>query len=262
MPNAKITYVQNVTNATVNTILLGNLFEGGTTVISTTLTSLEILWSPGEGRFVGTSDIYENSTIEVYADAVILMKREHVVKVIPELSPISMDTNLMQQGTAGLQGVSSATSVEMGSPFVCVEPLFLNLTHCSGGSIQDYVIQARRSVDPGADGSVRNGPWYTIAKALGRPDRVAGPLGIEVLPSNLTGFLPSTTTGTECMYRQLSAVGLPSLSAYSLQWSDIDGTTYVYEPGSCINPVEVISPAPQDFLSHLGLPLVMRTCDR
>ena len=245
VPNARITYVENVTSATINTILLCNLFDRGTTtVISTELRSLNVLWSPEEGPTLGTSDIYENSTIEVYADCVILMKRSHVVKIVPGLEPIGTETTIVhpqgQQGMVAQLGVSGATVVDIGDRFRCVKPMFLSLAPCSI-SIQEYAIQARRSVDVNVvDGSFRNGPWYTIAMVIGRPDRVAEPLGIEVMPSSVTGFQPSPVSGSDCLYRSLSVLGLPSLSSYSLQWSDARGTTYIYEADSCINPIEVI----------------------
>lgn len=250
VPGALITYERNITEESSQFMLLGNLFGPKQTVFSLQNTRIEVLWSPGNASvFIGTSNLYENSTVRVYADVLLELLPSHVVENIPDLEPVMPFQSTMtmrgEPNPAMQAGISTMTTVVLGDPYACIEPAFISFTHCmkanDGGFIEQYTVEGRRIVEE-VDGMQTPGPWRTLASVLDRPGRLGLPLGLPVLSQGPPEDFPAPPGlgGPSCMFTELVAIGLPHLSTYSLQWSDANGSTYRYDPGQCINPLEIV----------------------
>jgi hypothetical protein len=151
VPNARITYIANLTDTNARRMLLGNLDMGDNILVSTDLVEIRVLWSPGDSAdFVLTSNLRVGSTVEIYANVVVLLRPKHVVTIPASLSPVGrINTVTTNSGLLPSGALSTSTVITLGDASRCFRPIFLNLTHCESpgaGPLDEYVIQGRREV--------------------------------------------------------------------------------------------------------------------
>lgn len=242
VPNARITYIANVTAVTARNMLLGNLDKHGNTIISSELVELRVLWCPDEGELILTSNLYVGCTIEVYSNVVALLRPRHVVRITSSLSPVGAVASVSARGGLLPTGdLAKATTITLGDASHCFRPIYLNLTHCAppAGPLSEYALQGRRESEAGS-------PWRTLAHVLEPPARIPAlsalgiPVNVSIADSTPVAPMAAAGDPSRCDYSSLTVVGLPFRSSFSLLWTDMAGDTHRYQRGQCLMNVREV----------------------